>query len=137
MLAALLAAGTCAFMPSFNSTGPPCTPTNQAVECRCDECIQWDPVPGATSYKVNRLDIDGTNNPWTITGSVTKQGVVIPPVPIWCPAKTPTLMPREGNLYKFSFAACNPAGCSAFGGMTLYIGAPYAINKFNPPVKGN
>ena len=136
--------GVCAWMPDYSQPGATvCTPANQAVECRCSECISWTASVGPVvtrSYQVQRTDMDGTLHYgwnmgliWTDDDGVERW---TPPRTIYCPAKDDALMPVEGRLYKYAVKACNDAGCSAASASVSYVAAPYAYT-FRPPVKGN
>ncbi len=143
MLAAILLAGTCAFMPSFGD-GPDCTPTNQSIECRCTECFVWDDGPAdAThpapdSYQVQRIAMDGT---WRITCLHTQHddsGAPFPPARVYCPWKHDAAMPFEGRVYRYIVAGCTQdcGLCSGFSPEIVVVTAPVATT-FRPPVKGN
>lgn len=136
-------AGTCPWPPAFGGAGVICTASNEAIECRCDECLQWDPCTDCDSYDVQRTDMDGTVHVWHIPPGryVDDAGNAspLPPIPVWCPAKHDGSMPFEGRTYKYAVRACVSATgqCSALTGQHIYIGAPYAIGSFRPPVQAN
>jgi len=131
MLAALLLAGTCSAMPLFAMDGPACAASG--TECRCSECMIWDPTPSAVWYDIVRQTA-GTG-PWVIVGSVNVEGgytdddgvaVVQNPQELWCYAKD-NPMPHEGVSHRYEVRACNYAGCGPWSAQTItYIAAPYA-----------
>jgi hypothetical protein len=136
-------AGTCPWMPSFDGGGVVCTPAHQLVECRCSECFTWDDpsVPEAVArwFNIWRRDPGGAQG---IVGTLSEEpndDPDLPPNPprrVWCFAKDST-MPREGQPYWYMVEACNSIGCADLSAAIEYVAAPYAINSFRPPVKGN
>ena len=147
MLATILLAGVCAWQPSFSGLGLPCSPANQEVECRCGECLQWDAALDSQSaalvrwYNVERTDPDGSVRlvgridrlEWLDEESVWRTE---PPSAFWCAARDVPMV-REGAPYGYRVQSCNFAGCSAWSEPVEYVGAPYAIDHFRPPVQGN
>jgi len=138
----------CTFMPDFSSTvdTPVCMVANQATECRCSECMEWDGVdqslPNApTWYDVERTNPDGS---FVVVGGtwqenwVDEEGVSMsaPPKTVWCFAKDVPI-PQEGQLYGYRVRACKAGACSQYFEQVEYMAAPYAINLFQPPVVGN
>jgi hypothetical protein len=143
---AIALAGVCAFMPSF-APGAVCTSANEAVECRCSECISWDAgIPdvthaAATSYEIHRLDPDGTLHVQTITRTPSYDDAgnlagYDPPRTTWCPAKHDESMPLEGRTYRYTVRACAGGVCEVPSAEHVYVAAPYATT-FRPPVKAN
>lgn len=130
MLAAMLLAA-CLTPPLFAMDGPVCTPARQDIECACSECFQWDPVPGATRYRIIRLNQDGTMGD---VGVINGRGGFIDPedgqpVPFtletqWCVAKD-VRTPIEGRRYVYSVIPCNAVGCAASSPSVVYRAAPY------------
>jgi hypothetical protein len=145
VITALLLAGVCASPLLWDDSGPPCA--DEAAECRCTECLRWDPVVGdathsaPTRYEILRIDPDTSSS---IVGTVDRiagdddnGGIVwFPPATRWCPARD-WFMPREGRTYTYMVRACNDVGCSAWSNSVLYTAAPYAIDQFRPPIVGN
>jgi hypothetical protein len=140
-----LALAACLWMPSFPAAidGPVCTPTNETVECRCSECFTWD----GSAAVVTRYDIfrsGGGSGSLTYVGKVQETVVTDPygvvsrynPPPIWCFARD-SVMPLQGLLYTYRVSACNATDCTSPSVTITYVAAPYAINSFRPPVKGN
>ena len=126
MLLILLAA-VCAAPPLFAMTGPVCSPANQAVECRCSECMTWDAVPGATRYEVVRETI--SNGAVYGVGAVYSrfvddEGTLGLPTQ-WCAAMDSSF-PHAGTAYRYQVRACNAVGCGAWSGAVVYVGAVYA-----------
>jgi hypothetical protein len=145
MLAALLLAGVCASIPLFDASGPPCA--DETLECRCTECMSWDPVVGdathgaPTRYEILRTDPDLTSRTVGMLNQIAGEDdngnpVWFPPVTTWCFARD-SAMPREGQTYRYQVRACNASGCSAWTNQITYVAAPYAIDQFHPPVVGN
>lgn len=147
-------AGTCPWIPSFPAEFQPvppggpdgaapatCNQAEQKVECRCSECFTWDAVPWALRYQVRRRSPSGTY--WTVTVKgrpyENEDGttVVYPPPTIYCPAKHDEDMPVEGTTYAYQVAWCDAQKCSPWTYDLAYTAAPYAVDTFRPPVKGN
>lgn len=144
MLRALLL-GICSAMPFFDTpmTGPVCA--DQLAECRCSECIIFDPpstgADGVDYYEIARTDPGG---PTWISGRITvgvdrEDGTRTMPPLVYCPARHDELMPLEGQTYSYAVRACNNVtGCSPYSDPPIwYTAAPYAIDHFRPPTQGN
>lgn len=96
----------------------PCSATSQELLGACDECLSWDPSPGAKWYVIQRLPISPSGTTWEV--GATRTGIhgyipawtdvdgtlyeeVIPRV--WCPAwDSPA--PVAGRLYEYRVKAC-------------------------------
>lgn len=139
--------GLCLSMPLFDDTGPVCPTSAQVEECRCTECMTWNPSQETSSDPLVRYyDIERTEpgGGFSIVGGTWRQdwidddlgAMTTPPSTIWCFARD-NPMPREGLLYGYRVRACNLAGCSAYDLSVEYVAAPYAIDSFRPPVQGN
>jgi len=127
MVAILLASGLCLSPPLFAMDGPPCA--NEALECGCSECIQWDATPGATRYEIIRQTIStgATYRVGTILSQLNDDGSLTLPT-LWCVGEDSSF-PREGTTYRYQVKACSPfwiPECGALSNEVLYVGAPYA-----------
>jgi hypothetical protein len=145
MIAALLLVGVCNAIPNFASGLPACSATNQSVECYCSECFTWDvPLGHVARYEIYRSQASVQGS--TLVG-VTKEQVTVDrddgyrytvhsPPAVWCPALDVPMV-QEGVRYSYQVLACNGLGCSALSASIVYVGAPYVINQFRPPIVGN
>lgn len=127
--------------PNFDLTGPVCSSAPaQAEPCRCSEGMEWDPVPTAEWYEVQRTDgattltvgdtrwrnhpsfeIDGDNGPVTIPAYIETRWFFAWDNPF----------PIRGTTYTYSVRACRqsttPPGnalCSATWSNTTNYVAP-------------
>jgi len=125
MMAAFVLAGLCAVSPLFDTTGPDCVVTTE--ECRCSECLTWDPVDRSTYYEVRRTTV--TNSTEYRVGLVLpklldEDGDTVLPT-LWC-APWDVPFPHEGVQYSYKVRACNDADCGGWSNEVRYTGAPYA-----------
>ena len=139
MLASILLAGTCAWMPDFSDDGPTCSAANEDVECRCSECFTWDASSSSdlARYDIQRISEDGTTSVWSLYGQSyyeDGQSHDIAAPTVYCPAKHDGRMPLEGRLYRFRVRACDTTGnCSDWSEEHHYRAAPYWVDVFNGP----
>lgn len=134
-------------MPLFDNSGPICLPAPQVEECRCTECMMWDPLPEIPAgsaprwYEIERTDPGGG---FAIVGmtmrvdSIDEDGnpQTQPPANVWCFAKD-SPMPFEGQLYGYRVRGGNLSGAGGWSLGIEYTAAPYAIDQFRPPIQGN
>lgn len=120
----VLAAGVCLSPPLYATDGPPCS--DETAECRCSECMVWDPAAGALRYEVTRetLSTHAVYKVGTIYARLDEEGNLQLPA-VWCFGNDSSF-PREGTLYRYQVRACNLTVCSSWNNAVQYRGAPFA-----------
>lgn len=129
--------------PLFDLSGPTCSPAKLLAPCECSEALQWDPVPKAMWYEVQRTPIPsgytimvGTTQRFNRADYYDDDGVLHlgDVITYWyfawdCIDHT-CAFTTAGQSYNYRVRSCrvNAAGtklCSSWGVTTTYTAAPY------------
>ena len=104
---------------SFDLSAGRCSPESQLIPCRCSEGMQWDQVPTAEWYEIQRTEIRsgastivGTTLPFNYDAYMDEDGGFHPTVVInhwyfaWDAAYGGGYFPVEGEPFAYAVRAC-------------------------------
>ena len=129
---------------SFDLSAGRCSPESQLIPCRCSEGMQWDSVPAAEWYEIQRMEIlsglttiVGTTRPFNHEAYIDEDGGFHPTIAInywyfaWDGAYGEGTFPEEGLPFAYTVRACQKGRdgatlCSSeWGNSVSYVASSY------------